>query len=397
MSRFDDWVTDPALRLAELRRFTADPLAIGRPYLGRYMVWESSGSSGEPGVFVQDEQAMAVYDALEGCRRPALRPSGAWWNPWALAERSAFVGATGGHFASNVSVERLRRLNPAMASTMRSFSFLQPLPKLVEQLNEHAPAVLATYPSAASLLADEAIAGRLRIPLKELWTGGEDLSPSVREHVARAFGCPVSSSYGASEFLALAFECRCGRLHLNSDWAIVESVDEQRRPVPPGHTGSTCLLTNLANHVQPVIRYDLGDRVRLDGERCRCGSPLPVIEVEGRVDDELILQSPQGGDVRLLPLALTTVLEDEAGVFDFQLVQQGPSDLLLRLGPAVDGGTQALNRSYEALSGFLRQQGLAGVRLQARLEPGQRGRSGKVPRIVAGEGTDSAPHEAAVA
>jgi hypothetical protein len=41
--------------------FTADPSRIADPYLGRYVVWESSGSSGEPGIFVQDAAAMAAF------------------------------------------------------------------------------------------------------------------------------------------------------------------------------------------------------------------------------------------------------------------------------------------------------------------------------------------------
>ncbi|HEX7440190.1 MAG TPA: phenylacetate--CoA ligase family protein, partial [Caldimonas sp.] len=112
MQRFDDWVADPRLRLDELRRFTADPSRVGEAYLGQYLVWESSGSSGEPGVFVQDETALAVYDALETLRRPALQPTRRLFDPWYVGERVAFVGATTGHFASTVSVSRLRRLNP---------------------------------------------------------------------------------------------------------------------------------------------------------------------------------------------------------------------------------------------------------------------------------------------
>ena len=74
MRSFDTWCCDPALRLEPLRRFVADPGNIGRPFLDRYTVWESSGSSGEPAVFVQDAAAMAVYDALEALRKPDLRP-----------------------------------------------------------------------------------------------------------------------------------------------------------------------------------------------------------------------------------------------------------------------------------------------------------------------------------
>jgi phenylacetate-coenzyme A ligase PaaK-like adenylate-forming protein len=43
----------------------------------------------------------------------------------------------------------------------------------------------------------------------------------MRGVIRQAFGCPVTNEYGASEFLALASECACGRLHLNSDCAIL--------------------------------------------------------------------------------------------------------------------------------------------------------------------------------
>jgi phenylacetate-coenzyme A ligase PaaK-like adenylate-forming protein len=382
MQRFDEWVTDPALTLHRLRAFIADPSAIGRPFDGRYVVWESSGSSGEPAIFVQDEQAMAVYDALEALRRPALVPW-RWLDPWLVHERMAFVGATDGHFASTVSVQRLRLLHPAMASRLRGFSFLQPTAALVEQLNGYAPTILVTYPTAALLLAEEAAAGRLRIAPREVWTGGETLTAGVRRFVEHQFGCAVSNSYGASEFLALASQCKLGALHLNSDWAILEPVDERGRPVPPGVPGCTTLLTNLANHVQPVIRYDLGDRVVLHAQRCTCGSRLPVIEVEGRSDDMLVLHNAGGEAVRLLPLALTTVLEDDAGLYDFQLVQHG--DCALRLTVREGQADDAPRRGREALATFLRSQGLPAVQIDAEHGPARvRGRSGKLQRIVAG-------------
>ena len=154
MAHFDDWVTDPALRLDELRGFTADPTRVADPWLDRYMVWESSGTSGEPGVFVQDARAMAVYDALEAVRHrvPGRGASGLFGALAALGatERSALVTATGGHFASVVSFERLRRINPWLAATARSFSLLQPTAELVQALNEFQPAILATYPTAAA-------------------------------------------------------------------------------------------------------------------------------------------------------------------------------------------------------------------------------------------------------
>lgn len=383
MGAFDDWVADPALRLDALRRFTADRSRIADPFAERYVVWESSGSSGEPGIFVQDAQAMAVYDALEFVRRPAARSLERLMNPFGLGERIAFVGATGGHFASTVSIERLRRLNPALSLSLRSISFLQSSEALVAEIDALRPTVVATYPSVALLLAEERLAGRLHAVPREVWTGGEELSATRRDFVAQALGCPVINSYGASEFLTLASECRHGRLHLNSDWAILESVDEQGRAVPPGERGANTLLTNLANHVQPLIRYELGDRVRQDAEPCPCGSVLPAIEVQGRNDEALRLGRPGARAVRVPPLAVSTVLEDDAGLFDFQLVQQGPCELLLRTSLRGKAADASLRRGRVALSAFLLRLGADGVHIRCRSgEPQCRGISGKVQRVL---------------
>jgi phenylacetate-CoA ligase len=379
MARFDEWVADPRVTLDAVRRFVADPARIGHPGPADCTVWESSGSTGEPGLYVQDAQAMAVYDALEAWRRPLPR----WWNPLLLGERIAFVGATGGHFASTVSVERLRRSVFGVSSALRGFSFLQPPASLASELEAYAPSVVATYPSAALMLAEAAAQRRLRIAPQEVWTGGEALTPAMRRIVSAQFRCPVTNSYGASEFLALASECPRQRLHLNADWAILESVDDKDRPVPDGEPGDATLFTNLANHLQPLIRCRLGDRITLHAQPCPCGSPLPTLEVQGRTDDSLLLHDDAGRAVRLVPLALTTVLEEDAGVFDFQLVQRGPRALALHVAQSGADGEQAARHARDVLAAWLRVQGLSRVRLDVRCHVPERGRSGKAPRVVA--------------
>lgn len=218
MAHFDDWVTDPRLELQSLQDFLADPDHIGQAYLGQYLAWESSGTSGEPGIFVQDAVALSAYDALETLRRPRDTGPRRWFDPFYLTERTAFLGATDGHFASYVSMERLRRLQPWLDPVMHTFSIMEPVDALVESLNDFAPTVLATYPTAALMLAHEAEHGRLHIHLHELWTGGETMSQCMRVRIERALQCRVRNSYGASEFLAMGWECALGHMHLNSDW-----------------------------------------------------------------------------------------------------------------------------------------------------------------------------------
>lgn len=391
MAHFGDALTVDHVDLAQARAFVRDPARIGWPLQQRYAVWESSGSSGNPGLFLHDARALAVYDALEALR-PGWTDPRASWQGAVPGGRLAFVGAIDGHFASHASLQRLRRLNPWLAPMLRSFSILQPLPDLLAQLDAWQPTRLATYPTAAALLASCQRQGLLKLRLAQVMTGGETLGAAQREAIAAAFGCPVRNSYGASEFLTIAAECAHESLHVNADWVILEAVDEAMRPVPEGRLSHTTLLTNLANHVQPLLRYDLGDRIRFIPGRCACGSPLPVIEVQGRQDDALHLRGARGQWVTLLPMALSTVLEDEAGVFDFQLCQHDARTLALRLGAAEAG--DCWERCHEVLHRYAKQQGASVLRLvrESGTAP-QRGRSGKVQRVIAHAGIrpDAAP------
>jgi putative adenylate-forming enzyme len=383
MRHFNEWVCDRQVRRKELDAFVADPSRMAQPYLGRYTVWESSGTSGEPGIFLQDATSMAVYDSLESLRHGGASPW-AWPVPLGLGERVAFVGATDGHFASCVSVQRLRQRHGWMTSNLEVFSILQPVEALVRALNAWRPSIIATYPTAAALLAEQAQTGALRIAPREVWTGGETLEPALRRHVQQVFDCRMRNSYGASEFLAMGWECDHGAMHLNSDWVILEPVDDDYRPVPPGQASTRVLLTNLANKVQPLIRYELEDQVTLAPHRCACGSALPVIHVEGRGDDLLRMDARTGGTVLLLPLALSTVMEEHARVYDFQLRQCDGRTLALRLGQGAHEAGDALHRCRQALQHFAHVQGLAPLNLLDETAlPMVRSRSGKLRRVLA--------------
>jgi len=386
MQHFDDWVADPAIHEPELHQFLAEPARVGSTFLGRYIVWESSGTSGEPCAFVQDAQAMAVYDALEALRRHTLRPLQRLLDPLYVSERLAFVGATGGHFASVVSLQRLRRLNPWMGAAFHSLSILRPTAELVAELNALEPTILVSYPTAVALLAEQAREGALRIRPAEIWTGGETLTRAVRQLAEQTFGCSVRNSYGASEFLSIGWECAQGRMHANTDWVILEPVDAQHRPVPHGAYSHCTLLTNLANHVQPLIRYELDDALRMATEPCPCGSPLPVFDVRGRHDDALEFRDATGHLVTWLPLALTTLLEEDAGVFDFQLLQRDAHTLAVRVGSSGEEARFALARCGQVLHGLARRDNLHGLRVVAEPDlPLRHGSSGKVKRVIGPE------------
>jgi len=371
--------TDRDLSYGEIERFLAGG-PIGGLLRGRYAVWTSSGTTGTPGIFLHDRDALALYDALEMFRFRGPAAPVEMAARLLAGERFAMVAATGGHFAGAAMVERMRRAYPWLASNLRVFSLLQPLAELVEELNTFRPTLLATYPTAADLLAGEKAAGRLSIAPSEVWTGGECLVPATRARLKQVFGYRVRNSYGWSEFLSIDAECRNGALHANADWVILEPVDANYHVLDPGETSASVLLTNLANGIQPLIRYDLGDSITVLPAPCECGNPLPAMRVEGRHDDAVALESADGRSVTLLPLVLETVLEEDAHVHDFQLIQRGSDRLVLRLGREPEG---AAPRACAVLRDYLHTNGLANTRLELAAEPPQReAASGKLRRVI---------------
>jgi phenylacetate-coenzyme A ligase PaaK-like adenylate-forming protein len=379
MDHFDEVVTQPEVSRRRIEEFIASPEHIGRALAGRAWVWTSSGTTGTPGYFVHDPDALAVYDALEAQRFRGLRSPADLLRQLMEGDRYAMLAATDGHFAGVATVERMRHWAPWLADAMRAISLWQPTARLVGELNACRPTVLATYPTAAEMLAEEQEAGRLHLHLREIWTGGEVLSEPTRLRVQRAFGCRVRSAYGASEFLPIAWECPHRRLHVNADWVVLEPVDRRGQPVPPGTRSHTVLLTNLANRLQPLIRYDLGDAVTIHADACACGSHFPSVQVEGRCDDSLRLPGRRGGEVVVVPLALETVLEERAGAHEFQIVQRPDGTLSVRLGAQE---RSLSHRVRSALRRYFELCEIGTVDIQiARGEPTRDG-SGKLRRVV---------------
>ncbi len=378
MAAFDDWVTDPAVTLKAARAFTADPAAIGHPFLDRYTLTTTSGTTGHHGIFLQDAHAAAVIPAM------LARMLAHWLTVRDAAKiaagggRTALVVPEGGHFASTVAAERLRgRSRTAVLSVHR------PLAELVEALNAFRPALLAPYATIGALLADEAEAGRLRIDPTLVTLSAEGLPVPEYERISRALGAKVCTSYAANECPFLSYGCRERWLHVNADWAVLEPVDERHRPVPPGEASHTVLLTNLANRVQPILRYDLGDAVTVRPDPCPCGSPGPALRVQGRAADTLAFHGPDGTSVTLAPLPLSTLLEAVPGLELFQIVQTGPARLRLRMRAALGADPDTVWRTAEVrLRELLTRHRLETVQIEHATEAPRYSAGGKVRTII---------------
>jgi phenylacetate-CoA ligase len=379
MERFDELVCDPRLGrdelLAGLERAERDEIL-----LGRYRVMATSGSSGSKGLFVYDRAGWRAIMAV------FLRFSAAMGvRPRVPRRRMAVVsGAAPTHMsrqgAAGMAVGAHRIL--ALAVTA-------PVERLVEELNAFRPDFLHAYPSLAIVLADEQLAGRLRLSLAAMSTSSELCTPATADRLAEAFGVRPFNLYATTEGL-FGWDCeRHDGLHLREDLALVENVDVDGRKVPPGALGGRLLVTNLENLAQPIIRLEVPDAVILDPDPCPCGRVLRrLAAVEGRDDEVLALGAGDGATVVVHPAHFAVVTRDRE-VREFQVRQEGRGVRILVV-PAQGAGAALESRLANAVTRRLAELGVAAPRVAVERRASlPRSAGGKLQIVVAERAAES--------
>jgi putative adenylate-forming enzyme len=332
MERFDDWVCDRRLRREEVERHLAG-LDGDELYLDRFRVMATGGTTGRRGLFVFDRPEWTELCALmlHGLRAQGVTPK--------LPRRriATVLAPSAAHMTWRISAS----MDFGLHRNLR-LSVTQPMDELVRELNAFRPDNLAAYPSMAALLAEEQLAGRLRIAPRHVSTSSEVCTPEMRERIHAAWGTEPHEVYGATDGL-WGFTCeRHTGIHFAEDATIVEVEDER------------ILITNLFMRTQPIIRYEITDLVRLADEPCPCGRPSRLVAaIEGRSDD--ILHLP--GGVVLHPIHLRSPMARLEGVRQYQIVHRADG-LHVRVVPRA-GDVRGV--VHEAMSAALAKAGAGGV------------------------------------
>ncbi|MFI4918573.1 MAG: phenylacetate--CoA ligase family protein [Legionellales bacterium] len=125
--------------------------------------------------------------------------------------------------------------------------------------------------------------------LKSITTFGELVDASLKQEVSSKWHIPLVDMYSSSEMGYIALQCPdYDHYHVQDENVLVEILDEDNHPCPPGATGRI-VITALHNLASPLIRYDIGDYAQV-GEPCPCGRGLSVIKhVLGRQRNMLTL------------------------------------------------------------------------------------------------------------
>ena len=158
------------------------------------------------------------------------------------------------------------------------------------------------------------------VKLDALSTFSTAATEEERADCARVFGAPIINLYASKEVYNIAHQCPRGHhYHINSEIILVEVIDDQGAPCPPGVRGRI-IVTPFFNTSQPLIRYELGDEVTL-GPACSCGCKLPVLaKVDGRTTH--LFRLPGG---RKIAPSIPPHFRSLIAATSWQMAQTGPN------------------------------------------------------------------------
>ena len=319
----ESWHTIPILTRGDaqqnLKALTAERVP---PHMGPVERGETSGSSGRPIRYSVNELANI---ASLGATDRAFR----WWDfdgnkpmasfvarhgddarpPDGKVETGWRVGSTGQHHMLDLSAD---------TSTQLAW------------LCKRRPSYLTAHSFVLNEVAKLAYQQRLDQRLERIISIGTVLTEDIRRVCEEAFGVQPIDQYGAQETGLLASECPwCGHFHINAETVLVEILDQDGRPSPPGTAGRV-VVTALYNYAMPFIRYELGDYAVAGPMKVKCPIKLPtLVKVMGRYRNAFILHDGR----TIYPYVPVSRLEEYLSFEQVQIVQTNPTAIEVRYVP----------------------------------------------------------------
>lgn len=193
---------------------------------------------------------------------------------------------------------------------------------------DYAPEYIVGIPSCVFDLCRIALERKIQFKghVKAFFATAETVLETHRETIRKVLGCPLIDQYASSEGAPFILQCPHGSLHIHPLSGIFEVVDEDMRPAREGEI----LVTSFTTYGTPLIRYRIGDRIKLapDGFSCSCGSCFPVVEhIDGRAADYVL--SLEGGHITIGNIGNCT--KGVEGIQYFQITQEKREEIRIKI------------------------------------------------------------------
>lgn len=198
------------------------------------------------------------------------------------------------------------------------------LPVLVDLVRAHRPTAMVGVPTLMATIAEQLLDTGIdpkQIGLKRLVCIGEpvrnqdfSLSP-LGQRLHELWAASIFGTYASTE-MATTF-CECEQYaggHLHPDLMILELLDEQGSPAPPGTPGEV-VVTPLRVTGMPLLRFRTGDMAVLHADPCPCGRNTPRLgPILGRKSQLLKIKGTS-----VYPPAIFSVLQEMPEIVNYYI------------------------------------------------------------------------------
>src|SRR3989344_8714087 len=158
---------------------------------------------------------------------------------------------------------------------------------------------------------------------------GEGISSEEERFIYDTTGVPITFQYNCKESGSVGEKCPINigtnLYHIYRERVIVEIVDDDCRQLEDDKEGNI-VLTVLDRTAMPIIRYLTGDRGRILSRQCSCDRLSPLLELQGRNKDIILLP----GDDTFNVLLFRALFAKEIGlknIVKYQIIQNGLDSL----------------------------------------------------------------------
>ena len=224
---------------------------------------------------------------------------------------------------------------------------------LIQTIKKNKVVALRAYASWYDTLVDYLAANKSAIDdlktLKVCLSVSEALNDVTYERMKELTGVTIYETYGGEEEGTMAYKTikSNGNFMLNHSGYVFEFLKlDADEPAAPGEL-SRIVVTDLFNYAFPMIRYDTGDTaIYQEGNEVSHGWPY-ISKLYGRRMD--LVYNTKGEPVH--PMNFGRILKNIPGIVQYQFVQKGQNDYVIKLNITKDCDVQDLLKNVKGVVG----------------------------------------------
>ena len=181
MKNFNSWITDHNISMKKIEEFTSDIDNVGRMIDGKYLIFKTSGSTGNPAIVLYDKQNIDVASSIAALRTFARKEDFKAFMK--NGKRTAGVFANYGFYLACGMTRYLQLQIPSKKNKI-TIDVNASEEQIIKELNDFNPSMLSGYPSNLALLSNFE---ELTIKPNVVITGGELLTDEIRKKLTDKF------------------------------------------------------------------------------------------------------------------------------------------------------------------------------------------------------------------